>query len=185
MFLKSSKEENSQAMQNRNRMPKPRAASGAPSIIGSDVKIVGNVTTPGELQLDGIVEGDINCGALTMGEHGQITGTIKSDNVVIRGKVEGTIISRTVRLEKTCKVIGDVKHETVSVEAGAFVQGKFIHADASARSSSTKTESKGEIKGGGNLRLESESEPEASSSDGSSGGNGKSSPKRAASLITG
>lgn len=174
MFSKSNNnKENSQDMQNRNRMPKPQAVSSAPSIIGSDVKIVGNVTTPGELQLDGIVEGDINCGALTMGEHGQVTGTIKSENVVIRGKVEGTILSRTVRLEKSCKIIGDVKHETVSVESGAFIQGKFVHADASARNAQPKTAGKPAV------------ESELGSGDAGNGGNGKSGPKRPASLITG
>ena len=106
---------------------RPAGGPVAPSIIGADVHIVGNVTTAGELQLDGTVQGDVMCGSLTMGEHGEVKGTIQADMVVIRGKIEGQIRGRSVRLEKNCKMKGDVWHESLSVEAGALVSGKFTH----------------------------------------------------------
>lgn len=104
-----------------------RNASSAPSIISADVKIVGNISTVGELQLDGIVEGDVICSELTMGEHGGVIGTISAENLIIRGSVSGTMRARQVRLEKTAKVSGDVWHETLSVEAGARIEGQFVH----------------------------------------------------------
>lgn len=129
MFSKSNDKTVKQANTDaRNRMSGPRGP-GAPSIIGSDVKIVGNLTAAGELQLDGIVEGDVKCGALTMGEHGQVAGSITADTIVVRGRVEGKIKARSVRLEKTSKISGDVWHETLSIEAGAFIDGKFVHAE--------------------------------------------------------
>lgn len=103
------------------------SANSAPSIISADVKIVGNISTVGELQLDGIVEGDVICSELTMGEHGGVTGTVSAENLVIRGTVAGTMRARSVRLEKTAKVSGDVWHETLSVEAGARIEGQFVH----------------------------------------------------------
>ena len=106
---------------------RPTGAPVAPSIIGADVHIVGNVTTAGELQLDGTVQGDVMCGSLTMGEHGEVKGTIQADMVVIRGKIDGQIRGRSVRLEKNCRMKGDVWHESLSVEAGALVSGKFTH----------------------------------------------------------
>lgn len=105
----------------------PGSVNSAPSIISADVKIVGNISTVGELQLDGIVEGDVICSELTMGEHGGVTGTISAENLVIRGSVAGTMRARSVRLEKTAKVSGDVWHETLSVEAGARIEGQFVH----------------------------------------------------------
>ena len=108
---------------------RPRSNSGAPSIIASDARIKGNIETLGEIQLDGIIEGDVICGSLSMGEHGSISGTISADSLVIRGKVDGEIRGKTVRLEKTCKVIGNVWHQTLSIEAGAFIKGKFAHAE--------------------------------------------------------
>lgn len=134
MFSKSNdKKANRPITDTRNRMPKPRGSAGAPSIIGSDVKIVGNLTAAGELQLDGIVEGDVKCGALTMGEHGQVAGSVTADTIVVRGRVEGKIRARSVRLEKTSKIAGDVWHETLSIEAGAHIDGKFVHAEGGNR----------------------------------------------------
>jgi len=104
-----------------------RPASSAPSIIGSDVRITGNLSTAGEIQLDGVVEGDVQAASLTMGEQGSLKGTVTAERIVIRGKVDGSIRGRTVILEQTAKVAGDVFHETVSIEAGATIDGKFTH----------------------------------------------------------
>lgn len=115
------------------KTPKPalavagKPASGTPSIIAPDVRIVGNVFTNGEVQLDGTVEGDIRAAALTLGETGAVKGTIAADSVTIKGTVEGQIRGRSVRVEKTAKVRGDLCHEIVSVEAGAIVEGNFSH----------------------------------------------------------
>ena len=111
------------------KQSRPQSNSGAPSIIASDVRIRGNIETVGDIQLDGIVEGDVMCGSLTMGEHGAVAGTISADTLIIRGKVEGEIRGKTVRLEKSCKVIGNVWHQTLSIEAGAYIKGKFAHAE--------------------------------------------------------
>lgn len=109
--------------------PSGTRSSGTPSIIGDDVTIEGNVITTTELQLDGTVKGDISCGSLTMGENGTCTGTITADNAIIRGKVEGQIRARTVRLEQTARVNGDVTHQSLAVEAGAILSGKFTHSE--------------------------------------------------------
>ncbi len=98
-----------------------------PSIIGNDVKIVGNITTQGELQLDGHITGDLRCGSLVMGETGSAEGTIITDTAIIRGRVSGEIRARSVRLEQTSLIEGDVIHETLSVEAGANLTGRFKH----------------------------------------------------------
>lgn len=104
-----------------------RPANSAPSIIGSDVSIKGNITTPGEIQLDGSVEGDIRSASLTVGEHGSVQGVVTAEEVVIKGSVSGQIKGRNIRLEKTAKVKGDLFHETLSIEAGAFIEGNLTH----------------------------------------------------------
>ena len=119
-----------------NNKPLRNGGNSAPSIIGSDVKIEGNITTVGEIQLDGVVEGDINCGSMTMGEHGAVTGVIAADSLIVRGKVDGTVRARSIRLEKSARVTGDVWHETLSVEAGAYIEGRFVHSDSAGKGAS-------------------------------------------------
>jgi len=103
-----------------------------PSIIGSDVQIEGNIKTVGELQLDGMITGDLACGGLIMGESGAVKGTITADSVTIRGQVQGEIRARAVRLEKSAVVEGNVFHESLSVEAGAKLTGHFAHTTGTA-----------------------------------------------------
>lgn len=114
-----------------NNVQAPRSgAATTPSLIASDVQIEGNVTTKGELQLDGAITGDLVCGGLVMGESGAVQGTIAAENVTIRGTVKGQIRARSVRLEKSAVVEGDVIHESLSVEAGAKLTGRFAHTDS-------------------------------------------------------
>lgn len=111
-----------------NPNPSPRAgAAPTPSIVGADVHIEGNVKTVGELQLDGSITGDLACGCLVMGESGAVDGTIAADSVTVRGSVKGEIRAKSVRLEKSAIVEGDVYHESLSVEAGAKLTGRFAH----------------------------------------------------------
>ena len=135
MFSKSN--DKSMAVNPMNKSTRP--ANSAPSIIGSDVTIKGDVTTLGEIQLDGKIEGDVRSAALTIGEQGSVQGVVTAEEVIVKGTVNGQIKGRNIRLEKTAKVRGDLFHETLSVEAGAFIEGKLTHKkdatqDASALS---------------------------------------------------
>lgn len=106
-----------------------RSAANTPSIIGGDVQLKGNLITTGEVQFDGRMEGDLHCGSLTIGESAEVTGSVVAETVIIHGRLKGTIRARRVRLERTAKVQGDVWHEIISIEAGAHIEGQFVHVD--------------------------------------------------------
>ena len=118
----------------------PRAAprSTAPSIISGDLKIHGNLTSAGDLQIDGIVEGDIQSRSLTVGEGATVTGNIMADTVRVCGQVTGQIKAGTVNLERTAKVMGDIVHQILSLEPGAFLEGHVRHNEAAGGSSSLR-----------------------------------------------
>jgi len=104
-----------------------REASNAPSIISADVKITGNLLSPGELQFDGQMEGDITCGSLTVGERAEIEGTLTANRVIVHGTVKGSIRARSVHLHSTSKLSGDVVHEDLTIDSGAFIDGRCLH----------------------------------------------------------
>ena len=116
---------NNATVKDEETMNKP--INSAPSIISSDVVIKGNVSTSGEIQLDGTIEGDVKSKAMTIGENGTVKGKVNVDEVIIRGTVKGSIKGRNIRLEKTGKVTGDICHQTLSIEAGAFMEGNISH----------------------------------------------------------
>ena len=109
------------------RTPRANNGSGGLSIISADVHIKGNITTTGELQLDGTVEGDIQCNGIILGETGKLSGTITAASATIRGTVEGNLFAKMAILERTCRVAGDVTQESISIEAGAHIDGRLIH----------------------------------------------------------
>jgi cytoskeletal protein CcmA (bactofilin family) len=48
--------------------------NGAPSIIGRDLKIKGDLICNGDIQIDGEVEGDVQSSTLTIGEGANVRG---------------------------------------------------------------------------------------------------------------
>ena len=99
-------------------------AVSAPSILSSDLKIVGNLESDGEIQIDGRVKGDIKGHVLTVGEQGKIDGSTVAETVQIFGTVNGRVQAKTVRLDKSARVTADITHETLTIEAGAYFEGK-------------------------------------------------------------
>lgn len=102
----------------------PVVKSSPPSIISADLKIVGDLNSNGEIQIDGAVDGDIRTKSLLVGETANIKGEIVADSVSIYGTVNGLIKSRSVNLTKTAYVVGDILHEDLAIETGAFLEGR-------------------------------------------------------------
>ena len=103
--------------------------STAPSIVSADLAVTGTLTSTGDIQVDGIVEGDIRSVGLVIGEKAEIHGEIFAEDVIVRGKVMGRIHARKVQLAATSHVEGDILHEAFSVETGAFFEGNCRHSD--------------------------------------------------------
>ncbi len=101
------------------------AAGSVPSIISPDLKIVGNLKSDGEIQIDGTIEGDIEAHMLTVGEQGKIDGSTVAETVRIFGTVNGRVQAKTVRLDASARVTADITHETLSIEVGAYFEGRM------------------------------------------------------------
>jgi cytoskeletal protein CcmA (bactofilin family) len=103
--------------------------SSAPSIISADLVVNGTLTSTGDIQIDGRVEGDVHSSGLVIGDKALIHGEVLADDVTIRGRVQGSIRARKVLLCSTSHVEGNILHEAFSVEAGAFFEGNCRHSD--------------------------------------------------------
>ena len=98
--------------------PTPRSA--APSIISSDLKILGDLISAGDLQVDGIVEGDIQSRSLTIGEGAVVNGNVVAETTRVCGQVTGQIRANTVTLDRTAKVVGDIVHQILAIEPSSL-----------------------------------------------------------------
>jgi cytoskeletal protein CcmA (bactofilin family) len=100
-----------------------------PSIIGEDLTITGNVISKGEIQVDGEIQGDVQCGSLLLGEKSQIMGSVVAEDVVVRGRVLGAIRGLRVTLQAQSHVEGDIYHQSLAIEQGAYFEGKSRRSD--------------------------------------------------------
>ena len=93
------------------------------STIGEELRITGNVTSKGQLHVNGQVQGDIHCVALVVGENAQVEGNVVAKDVFIGGRLIGSIRALTVTLKANSHVEGYVFHKRLSLEQGTHFEG--------------------------------------------------------------
>jgi cytoskeletal protein CcmA (bactofilin family) len=104
-------------------------SASAPSIIKSDVVMIGTLSSDGDVQIECRIDGDICCTSLVIGDSGQVNGNIVAENVTVRGYVKGLIRARNVFLCSASHVGGDILSETFAAEIGATFDGNCRHCD--------------------------------------------------------
>lgn len=117
--------------------PKPKAEAPAPkpkakppaSVLSSDLTVKGNLKTTGDIQVEGVIEGDIRAHLLTVGEGATVKGEVIADDIVINGRVVGRVRGLKVRLTSTARVEGDIIHKTIAIESGAHFEGSVQRQD--------------------------------------------------------
>ena len=105
------------------------SARNAPSVIGPELTIKGELISKGELQIDGEVEGNIRGTRVVIGEHARTAGDIFAEEIVIRGHVLGIVGGKVVTLQSTSHVEGDVFHKAFAIEHGATFEGTSHRVD--------------------------------------------------------
>ena len=100
-----------------------------PSIIGEDLIVEGNVISKGEVQLEGEIKGDVRCASLVIGDKALVEGNVGADDVIVRGRVIGSVRGHRVTLQSNSHVEGDVFHLSLAIEQGAYFEGKSRRAD--------------------------------------------------------
>jgi cytoskeletal protein CcmA (bactofilin family) len=109
--------------------PKRNKANDVPSVISPELIVKGTLISAGDVQVEGKIDGDIRASGLVIGEKAIVVGDVYAEEAVVRGRVEGSIRARRVQLCATCHVEGNILHEALSVESGAFFEGNCRHTD--------------------------------------------------------
>ena len=117
MFTKTNKNEDENP---EIELPKDPVA---PSLLSSDLTIIGDLNSSGEVQIDGTFTGDIKAHTLILGTTANVVGEVFASSVRIHGKITGQINAKSVSLAKTAYVKGDILHEKLAIEHGAHLEG--------------------------------------------------------------
>src|SRR5262245_21324810 len=112
-----------------SKSPRPSGSKMVPSIIGEDLTITGNVTSKGEIQVDGEIQGDIHCSSLLLGDNSHVKGGVVAEEIVVRGHLVGSIKGLRITLQAPSHVEGDIFHQSLAIEQGAYFEGKSRRSD--------------------------------------------------------
>ncbi len=104
--------------------PEREKQSGQHTIIPADLKITGDLVSPGDIHVEGVIHGDITCRTLTLTGQPVVQGSVEAETVRVSGTFNGKVEAKKVVLTKAAKMVGEIYYETLEVEAGASFEGK-------------------------------------------------------------
>ena len=79
--------------------------------------------------MNGHIDGELHCTSLIISRGAQVNGTVAADRVVVDGNVEGPIRGGDVILKSQAHVVGDIQHQTLTLERGAYFEGRSVRVD--------------------------------------------------------
>jgi len=96
------------------------------SNIQDSTRITGNISGPGDLALDGELQGDISiAGLLVIGEKGSVQGKVTAGNIILAGRVRGCVrVEERIEIRSSGRMEGNVACEKIAIAEGAFLDGE-------------------------------------------------------------
>ena len=96
------------------------------TVIDENITIKGDITGEGAIRIDGKVEGNINLTkGIILGEKAEITGTIKSNIIIVHGKLYGNLLCTQLYIKSSGIIDGDIEVEAFEVEMGGKYNGNL------------------------------------------------------------
>jgi cytoskeletal protein CcmA (bactofilin family) len=102
----------------------PMRTSG--TIIASDTRFKGTITCREQIFVDGIVEGDIDCGGIVwIAKNGRVIANVYARKVIVEGEINGNIESAEyVELKAEGRLIGNLKAAKIRMAPGCYFDGE-------------------------------------------------------------
>ncbi len=96
------------------------------NIINAGTSIVGDISSEGDLRIDGSVKGTITVKSkLVLGPSSKVDGDVKAANCDVSGIVNGNMqIAELLTVKATAKVVGDISSQKLVIESGAEFNGR-------------------------------------------------------------
>ena len=105
----------------------PKSGPVMPTIISSDLTLDGNLTSDGEIQIEGVIKGNITSASIVIGKTASIIGDIAANKVIVRGHIRGNMRVREIIFSANCHAEGNLICQALIVEPGARFEGDCRH----------------------------------------------------------
>jgi len=104
------------------------------SIIGTGMRVVGDITAEGVVKIEGTVVGTVRAGRqVLVGKGGEVEGDVIAREAIIGGEVRGSIrADERVEIQASCVVHGDIAAKRLLVQEGGEINGVVRMGEAAA-----------------------------------------------------
>jgi cytoskeletal protein CcmA (bactofilin family) len=96
------------------------------SVLGADLRITGEISTTGSVEVLGEIDGNITAHGLIIGQEGRVKGAVKAATVEVKGKLDGKVACDSFTLRSSAEVKADVTTQGIVIESGAAMDGRFL-----------------------------------------------------------
>ncbi len=131
----------------KSDLPGETPTGNSASLIGAGTSLKGDITSNGDLRIDGTLVGNIHCAAkVIIGSNGVVEGDVSGQQADIMGKVTGTIkVKDLLQLKGGSQVDGNLSAAKLQIEPSATFNGECHMITSAVASSKTTAEAKKEV----------------------------------------
>jgi len=95
------------------------------TIIGPESTLKGDLASKGTVRINGQVEGNVSADSLIIGEEGCLTGDAAVREIIVIGRVVGTIhATDAVEIQHKAEVCGDIFAARITIAEGGRFDGR-------------------------------------------------------------
>ena len=94
------------------------------SYVGETLQLEGDLRTSGNLDIAGLINGNVYVSEVTVTETGSVRGSIEASKIEINGHIQGKITADAIVIGRNAVIKGDVYFKnTLKTEEGADIDG--------------------------------------------------------------
>jgi cytoskeletal protein CcmA (bactofilin family) len=93
------------------------------AMVGESARLGGDLTCAGDVEVVGEVTGNVRGQVVTVAENGTVYGSVRGQAVHLRGTVYGHVEALDVVVSATATIVGNITHNTMTMEKGANHKG--------------------------------------------------------------
>ena len=101
---------------------------GGRTVLAADIRLSGDLSSTGTVEILGEVSGDITAQTLIVGAEGLVKGSVSAEAVEVRGTLDGKVSCMSFTLRSSAIVTAEVNYDILIIESGAQIDGRFKRA---------------------------------------------------------
>ncbi len=127
----------------KSRSEQEGAPSGSATIIAAGTTLTGDISSNGDIRIDGTLKGNINSTAkVVIGANGTVEGDIQGQQADIMGQVKGTIrVKELLQLKGSSQVDGNIHAAKLQIEPTAQFNGQCHMTEPAVAAAGSKSAS--------------------------------------------